>query len=47
MKLREWIDEHLPAWALGAYDWPRYRLFGRCWAEGCGRPMILHTPGQL
>jgi hypothetical protein len=33
---------------MGVLDWPRYRLFGRCWAQGCGRrPMILHTPRQL
>jgi len=25
----------------------RYRLFGRCWAKGCGRLMLLHTPRQL
>jgi hypothetical protein len=25
----------------------RYRLFGRCWARGCGRPLALHTPRQL
>jgi hypothetical protein len=28
-------------------DWPRYRLFGRCWAQGCGRLIILHTPWAL
>jgi hypothetical protein len=25
----------------------RYRLFGRCWARGCGRLIALHTPRQL
>ena len=25
----------------------RYRLFGRCWAEGCSGRMVLHTPGQF
>jgi hypothetical protein len=25
-------------------DWITYRLLGRCWATGCGRPMLLHTP---
>ena len=25
----------------------RYRLFGRCWARGCGRLIVLHTPRQL
>jgi hypothetical protein len=33
---------------LGLLDWPRYRLsFEPCWAEGCGRRMILHTPWRL
>jgi hypothetical protein len=32
---------------LGVWHWPRYRLFGRCWAEGCGRLMTLHTPWAL
>jgi hypothetical protein len=25
----------------------RWRLFGRCWARGCGRLVVLHTPRQL
>jgi hypothetical protein len=25
----------------------RYRLFGRCWSEGCGRLMVLHGPWRL
>jgi hypothetical protein len=25
------------------YFWLRYRFFSRCWAQGCGRPMILHN----
>ena len=33
------IREHL----LGL----RYRLLGRCWAKGCGRLIVLHTPRQL
>ena len=24
----------------------RYRLLGRCWAQGCSRRMLLHTPTQ-
>ena len=24
----------------------RYRLLGRCWAQGCGRRMLLHTLSQ-
>jgi hypothetical protein len=23
-----------------------WRLFGRCWAQGCGRRMWRHTPGR-
>jgi hypothetical protein len=41
--LRDWLEAHHPR-LLGLIDWPRYRLLGRCWAEGCGRPMILHSP---
>jgi hypothetical protein len=44
--LRDWIDTHLPAWLVGVLDWPGYRLVGRCWAQGCGRLMLLHTPRQ-
>jgi hypothetical protein len=43
--VREWMDANLPWWVLGVIDWPRYRLFGRCWP--CGRLMILHTPWAL
>jgi hypothetical protein len=32
---------------MGVLDWPAYRLCGRCWAEGCGRLMILHSPWAL
>jgi hypothetical protein len=28
-------------------DWPAYRFLGCCWAQGCGRPMILHSPWRL
>jgi hypothetical protein len=32
----------------GIWNWPRYRLFGgRCWAEGCGRLIVLHSPWAL
>jgi hypothetical protein len=45
--VREWMEVHHPR-LLGLLDWPRYRLsFERCWAEGCGRPMILHSPWRL
>lgn len=43
--MRDWMDEHLPWWVLGVIDWPRYRLFSRCWP--CGRLMVLHTPWAL
>ena len=33
--------------ATGVWHWPKYRLLGHCWAQGCGRPMILHSPWAL
>jgi hypothetical protein len=36
------MERSLPWWLLGVIDWPRYRLFSRCWP--CGRLMVLHTP---
>jgi hypothetical protein len=48
--LRDWMDEHLPAWLLGLIDWPGYRLFSHCWAEDCpvpGRRTIRHSTAQL
>ena len=32
---------------LGVWHWPKYRFLGRCWAQGCGRLMILHSPWAL
>jgi hypothetical protein len=32
---------------MGIIYWFRYRLFGRCWAEGCGRLIVLHSPWAL
>jgi hypothetical protein len=29
---------------IGLWYWPKYRFLGRCWAMGCGRPMVLHSP---
>ena len=29
---------------IGLWHWPRYRFLSRCWAKGCGRLMILHSP---
>jgi hypothetical protein len=43
---REWMESRY-RWLLAVVDWPRYRLFGRCLAQGCGRPVLLHTPRQL
>ena len=44
-RLRAWMDDHLPMWALEVIDWPHYRLLSRCWV--CGRLMVLHTPWAL
>ena len=45
--MREWMEAHCPR-LIGALYWPRYRLFSRCWAQGCGRRlMILHSPWAL
>ncbi len=41
--MREWMEQHHPR-LLAVVDWPRFRLFGRCWAQGCGRLAALHTP---
>jgi hypothetical protein len=32
---------------LGVWHWPKYRLLGRCRAQGCGRLMVLHSPWAL
>jgi hypothetical protein len=45
--LRDRLERQLPAWLMGVLDWPGYRLFGRCWAQGCGRLVILHSPWAL
>jgi hypothetical protein len=45
-----WLEDHAPPWAVSAFGWPHYRLFSRCWAQGCpvpGRLQILHGPRQL
>ena len=44
--MREWMEANHPR-LLCLIDWPAYRLLGRCWAEGCGRPMVLHSPWRL
>ena len=40
------MEDHCPR-MLGLWDWPGYRLFGRCWAQGCGRLVVLHSPWAL
>jgi hypothetical protein len=48
--LTDWLDQHAPAWLFAAWCWPQYRLFGRCWAQGCPvatRLNVLHPPRQL
>jgi hypothetical protein len=32
---------------IGVLHWPRYRFLGRCWAVGCGRLMVLHSPWAM
>jgi hypothetical protein len=44
--LRQWFEDHHPK-LIGLVDWPKYRFIGRCWAEGCGRLMVLHSPWRL
>ena len=44
--MRQWMEDHHPR-LLAVLDWPRYRVFGRCWAQGCGRLIILHSPWAL
>ena len=46
-RLHDWLEQHAPRWLFDAWCWPRYRLLGRCFAQGCGRRVILHTPRQL
>jgi len=42
--LRDWMEAHHPK-LVGLWDWPRYRLFGRCFV--CGRLIVLHSPWRL
>jgi hypothetical protein len=42
--LRDWMELHHPK-LVGLWDYPRYRLIGRCIA--CGRLMVLHSPWRL
>ena len=47
VRLDDWLETHAPAWLFELWCWPKYRVFGRCWAQGCGRLNVLHTPRQL
>jgi hypothetical protein len=43
--LRDWLERHAPPWLLAAYYFAHNRLTGvRCYAEGCGRRLLLHSP---
>jgi hypothetical protein len=45
--MREWMEQRHPR-LLDAWLWLWLRLSGsRCWAQGCGRLLVLHTPRQL
>ena len=42
----DWLDAHHPK-LVGAYCFFYNRLTGsRCYAQGCGRLLLLHTPRQ-
>jgi hypothetical protein len=43
-RLRDWLEERAPR-LVGVLDWPRYRLFSRCFV--CGRLMVKHSPWAL
>jgi hypothetical protein len=46
--IRDWLETHAPGWLVGAWYFAHNRLTGvRCYAEGCGRLLLLHTPRQL
>jgi hypothetical protein len=45
--MHEWIAERAPAWLREPWLWLHNRLTGtRCYAQGCGRLLLLHTPRQ-
>jgi hypothetical protein len=45
--LLDWLEQHAPRIAA-IYCWFYNRLTGtRCFAEGCGRLLLLHTPRQM
>jgi hypothetical protein len=41
------MEDRLPPQLMAVVDWPFYRLFGRCWAQSCGRRIVLHSPWAL
>jgi hypothetical protein len=43
-KLRDWLERHVPK-LVGLWDYPRYRLVGRC--DVCGVLMVGHSPWAL
>jgi hypothetical protein len=43
----EWLGQHAPL-LEAPYCWVYNRLTGsRCFAQGCGRLLLLHTPWQM
>jgi hypothetical protein len=45
--VHDWMAERLPDWLAGPYFWLHNRLTGtRCYTQGCGRLLLLHTPRQ-
>jgi hypothetical protein len=43
----DWLEHHALRLA-GVYHWLSLRLTGaRCYAQGCGRLVLAHTPRQL
>lgn len=45
--LLDWLEQRAPRLAA-IYCWFYNRLTGtRCFAEGCGRLLLLHTPRQM
>jgi hypothetical protein len=43
----DWLETHAPPRLFDAYCWLWLRLTGsRCFAQGCGRLLLLHTPRQ-